>query len=117
MKTKYILPGKIERIFSALSELYEKRGNLICQKIIVNSRFHIEEEYTYDGLDGGIYGHALYLFLPNDIFWEIYEKRDAYSQDIQANINKLNDTIEDEHIATVFFELEQDNNDEKCREK
>lgn len=117
MKTKYILPGMIERIFSALSELYEKRGNLIYQKIIVNSRFRIEEEYTYDGLDGGIYGHALYLFLPNDIFWEIYEKRDKYSQNIQTNINKLSDTIEDEHIAKVFFELEHDNYDEKWREK
>lgn len=117
MKTKYILPGKIERIFSALSELYEKRGNLICQKIIVNSRFHIEEEYTYDGFGGGSYGHALYLSLPNNIFWEIYEKRDAYSQNIQTNINNLSDTIEDEHIAKVFFELEHSNYDEKWREK
>jgi hypothetical protein len=117
MKTKYKLPGEIEKTFSALSELYEKRANLICQKIIVNSRFHIVEEYTYDGFDGGIYGHALYLSLPNDIYWEIYDKREKYSQRIQEDINKLNDTIEDEHIAKVFFELEHNNYEEKWREK
>ena len=117
MNTKFKLPGQIDKIFSMLSEFYQKRGNLICQKIIVNSRFRIEEEYTYDGLDGGIYGHALYLSLPNDIFWEIYDKRDKYSQNIQTNINNLSDTIEDEYIAKVFFELEHSNYDEKWRGK
>ncbi len=116
MSTKFILPDRIDKILSILSDYYQKHGDIICQKIIVNSKFHIDEAYTYEGWNGDVYGHALCFSLPNDIFWEVYEKREKCSENIQENINNLNDSIENEYIAKVFFELEHDDYDMKWRE-
>lgn len=70
---------------------------------------------TYDGLDGGYCGHAIYLALPQDIYFDIVENKHLWEGEIREGINKFNN-ISDEFIAAVFIELEVSEVDVDWRE-
>jgi hypothetical protein len=55
---KFKLPKNIERYLAALSKLYAQEGHRRLQEIVVNAQTRVVEEWSYDNLDGGTYGHA-----------------------------------------------------------
>ncbi len=54
---QYEFPKNIEKYLSALSLLYESRGDTRLQSIVVNSTITVEEGTGHDNWDGGIDGH------------------------------------------------------------
>ena len=61
------LPKKVEHFLAALSRLYAQEGKKQLQTIIVNSQVRVIEESSSDNWDGGMFGHALYLVIPEAV--------------------------------------------------
>jgi hypothetical protein len=102
---KHELPANIERYLAALSRLYARDGKRALQEIVVNAQVRVVEEWTYDRWDGGIYGHALYLTLPEPLFLAASRDRNQIQTSIAQDLNGLHN-FHNEHIAEVFLEME-----------
>ncbi len=102
---KFELPRNIERYLAALSKLYAQENKKQLQTIIVNSQIRVNEGWSYDNWDGGTYGHALYLVIPETLYLSVLKNRDAIQQQICEGINKLHN-VQGEFIEAVFLEIE-----------
>ena len=65
---EFELPRNIERYLAALSKLYGQEGKRQLQELLVNSQIRVHEEWSYDGWNGGTYGHALYFAVPEALY-------------------------------------------------
>lgn len=99
------LSNDIDHYLAALSKLYAQKGERHKLDIIVNSQVRVHEEWTYDNWDGGTYGHALFLTIPEPLYLSSIEKKNELQTEIQSDINKVHN-VQNEHIAQVFFEME-----------
>lgn len=99
------LPKKLERVLASLAVKYRKDANELPLRVIVNSRYRVEEDYSYDNWDGGQYGHAVYFDLPEALYHEIMDEMGPLTQGLSQDLNKLCN-VPHEHIAEVFLELE-----------
>ncbi len=101
----FALPKAIERYLAALSRLYAQDGRRELQELVVNAQVRVHEEWTYDGLNGGMWGHALYLIVPEAMFLRLAKNRSKVQDDIRENLNSLHN-VQDENIAAVFLEMD-----------
>ena len=104
-ETQFELPENMERYLAALAKLYGQEGLRQKQKIIVNSQIRIHEEWSYDNWNGGTYGHALYLVMPEALYLNAVKQKDELRNEIKEDINKLHN-VQNEFVAQVFFEME-----------
>jgi nucleoside 2-deoxyribosyltransferase len=104
-KRKFDLPPQIERLLASLSKLYAQDGERELQELIVNAQVRIHEEWTYDNLDGGTFGHALYLTVPDSLFLRVAKKRDKIQRRIRDDLDSLHH-VQQEHFAAVFLEMD-----------
>lgn len=102
---KFELPRNIERYLATLSKLYAKEDKKQLQEIIVNSKIRIHEEWTYDNGNGGTFGHALYLVVPEAIFLNVVKLKEKIESQIKNGINSIHN-VHGEYIANVFLEVE-----------
>ena len=104
-ESNFELPRKIEHYLAALSKMYGQEDHKQLQEILVNSQVRIHEEWSYDRWDGGQYGHALYLSIPEALYLDIVNQRDNLQTKIRDDINKIHN-IQNEFIDQVFLEME-----------
>jgi TIR domain-containing protein len=104
-ENRFELPQNIDRYLFALSKLYEQDGNRDLQELIVNGRPRVHEAWTYDNLNGGTDGHALYLDLPEVLFFRIVKNKADVQQRLCEDLNRLHN-LQHEFIAQVFLEIE-----------
>jgi len=102
---KYKLPQNIDRYLATLSKYYEKEGQKQLQEIIVNSKLRIHAEWSYDNWNGGTYGHAIYLAMPESIYLNAVNEKAELQSKIREGLNKIHD-IQNEFVEEVFFEME-----------
>lgn len=100
------LSNDIEHYLAALSKVYARDGERLKEEIIVNSRVRIHEEWTYDNWNGGMYGHALYLTLPESLYLNVFEDKERHENEIKNEINKIHN-VQNEFVARVFLEMEK----------
>ena len=105
MNKNYQLPKNIERYLATLSKLYAQEGKRQLQEIIVNAQIRVCEEWSYDNWDGGTYGHALYLVVPESLFLNYVKQKDDIQNQIKKDLNKVHN-IQNEFIEVVFLEME-----------
>jgi hypothetical protein len=105
MASNFQIPKNLERYLAALSKIYGNEGKRTKQEILVNARIGIHERWTYDNWDGGFYGHALYLYLPEHLFLAVNRQKEEIQKQIETDFNKIHH-VQDEHIAQVFLEME-----------
>jgi len=103
---KFELPGEIEHHLAALSKVYAQNGERRKQEIIVNAQIRVSGEWTYDNWDGGTYGHALYLTIPEALYVKAIKKKSELQDEIKADLNKIHN-VSHEFIAEVFLEMEK----------
>ena len=103
--SKFELPRNIEHYLAVLSKLYAQEGEKQKQEIIVNSQIRVHEEWSYDNWDGGTYGHALYLVVPEALYLGLVRQRDDLQNQIRDDINKVHN-VQNEFIGAVFVETE-----------
>lgn len=78
-KKSFNIPKNIESYLAALSKVYAQEKDLELQKIIVNSKVRVDEEWSYDNWNGGIYGHAVYFTVPPSIYPLSIEQKNEFS--------------------------------------
>lgn len=103
------LPKKIDQFLATISKLYERERNRVLQELIVNAKIRIHEGWSCDNWNGGTYGHALYLIVPESIFLNSLKKKDKILTQIKDDLNKVHN-IQNEFIGEVFLELENSDN-------
>ena len=113
---RFELPAKLEQVLASLSGYYGRNNKPLLQKLIVNSAYHVHEEWTYDNLDGGTYGHAIYFQIPEPIFYEVFDNLGEVAQELREGINRLSNT-QNEYIHEVFLELQESQILENWREQ
>jgi hypothetical protein len=103
--SRFELAKGIERYLATLAKLYGHEGERLLQQIVVNAPIRVHEEWSYDNWNGGTYGHALFLKLPEDLFLAVASKKDEIEERIAKRLNNLHN-VQDEYIDKVFLELE-----------
>jgi len=104
-ESQFELTSNIERYLAALSKLYAQEGERSLQEIIVNSQTRVHEKWSFDNWNGGIYGHALYLVVPESLFLSTVNKKAEIQKQIREDLNRLHN-IQNEFIEEVFLEME-----------
>ena len=99
------LPKNIDRYLATLSKYYGKEGQRQLQGIIVNSQARVHAGWSYDNWNGGTYGHALYLAIPESIYLSTVNEKAELQSQIREGLNKIHD-IQNEFVEEVFFEME-----------
>ena len=107
---EFHLPGKIDSYLATLNRLYERLGDSLLREIVINGVVSIHEEWDYDNWDGGTYGHAITLTVSEDLYLRIINNKDDIQNRIAADINKLDNT-QNEQVSAVFLEMEPADND------
>jgi hypothetical protein len=108
-KNKFDLPKQLERCLAAISKLYAQEGKRQLQEIVVNSQTRIHEAWSTDNWNGGTYGHALYLVVPEALFLNVAKKRDAIQKQIKEDLNNIHN-VQNEFVEEVFLEMEAEDN-------
>ena len=103
--SNFELPKNIERYLSVLSKLYAQDGKRQFQEIIVNARLRVHEAWSSDNWNGGTYGHALFLTLPEPLFLSTIKQKDGIRNQIKEDLNKLHNE-QNEFIEEIFLEME-----------
>ena len=101
----YELPKHLPRYLASLSRLYAQEGERALQEVIVNAQPRVAERWTYDNWNGGTYGHALYLAIPESLFLPAAKNRDEMQTWICRDLNALHN-LQNEHVAEVFLEMD-----------
>lgn len=102
---RFELPRNIERHLAALSKLYAKEGQTQKQRILVNAHVRVHEEWSSDNWDGGTYGHALYLAVPEVLYIEVLRKKETLQEEIKSDLNRVHN-VQHEFIQEVFLEMD-----------
>jgi len=105
MSRELQLPKNVDRYLATLSKLYATEGERQLQEILVNAQVRVDEGYHYDNWNGGTYGHALFLTLPEPLYLRSMKKKAEIQKRIAADINKFHN-FENESIDEVFLEME-----------
>jgi hypothetical protein len=103
--TNFELPKNIDRHLAAVSKLYAQEGKRQLQEIIVNSQTRVHEEWSRDNWNGGTYGHALYLVIPESLFLSSVKQKGEIQKQIREDLNKVHN-VQNEFIEEVFLEME-----------
>jgi hypothetical protein len=104
-ESKFELPRSVERYLAALSKLYAQEGKQSLQEIIVNSQTRVVEGWSADNWNGGTYGHALYLVVPESLFLSTVNQKAEIQKQIGEDLNRIHN-IQNEFIEEVFLEME-----------
>ena len=115
MSQSFELPPKLEKILASLSGYCSQNDMPMLQRLIVNSSYHVHEEWVYDNLDDGTYGHAIFFDVPSEIYYEIFDNLDSVAQELRERINQIAH-VQNEYIHEVFLELQEDSVMENWRE-
>lgn len=103
--SNFELPKNIEHYLATLSKLYAHEGKRQFQEVIVNAQIRVHEEWDYDNWNGGTYGHALFLAVPERLFLSSIKQKGDIESKITNDLNKLHN-FQNEHISAVFLEME-----------
>jgi len=102
---QFELPKSIERFLAAVSKLYAQEEKRQLQEIIVNAQVRVHEGWSMDNWNGGTYGHAIYLVIPESIFLNVVKQKAEIQSQIKKDLNKIHN-VQNEFIEEVFLEME-----------
>lgn len=102
---EYELPNRIEHLLATLSKLYARDEKSQLQQLIVNAKIRVREGWSCDNWNGGTFGHALYLVVPESLFMNAVEQKEDIQKQIGEGLNKMHN-IPNEFIAEVFLEMD-----------
>lgn len=107
---QFRLPSRVDSYLATLNRVYEQSDQMLLREIVVNGLVSIHEGWDYDNWNGGTYGHAITLTVPEDIFLRAMDTRDEFQARISEDLNKL-DNSQNEHVSQVFIEMRPTDHD------
>lgn len=88
-ETHFLLPSKVQHYLATLSKLYGKEEQRQKQEIVVNAQVRVHEGWSSDNWNGGTYGHALYLTVPEGLYLDSVRQRTDIQNQIKDDFNKI----------------------------
>lgn len=107
---EFQLPKRVDSHLATLNRLYEQAGETTLREIVVNAVVSIDEGRDYDNWNGGIYGHAITLTVPEDTFLLAMDKKEDLQSRIATDLNGLHN-CQNEHVSMVFIEMNPQEDD------
>lgn len=104
------LPRRVDSYLASLNRVYERAAETLLREIVVNGVVSIQEGWDYDNWNGGTYGHAITLTVPEDIFMRAMDTRDEIQSRLVTDLNKL-DNSQNEHVSQIFVEMDVSEHD------
>ena len=104
-KKMFRLSSDIERYLAVLTKLYTEDDQRDIRRILVNAQIRIQEEWSYDARNGGVWGHALFLTVPEPLFLRAMKEKEDIEETIKTDLNKIHH-IADEFVEVVFLEMD-----------
>lgn len=116
MSSKYEMPKKIPSYMRRLEIMYRGDKQSIYHQIICSASVYVREEVSYDNWDGGIAGHALILFVEEDILQKIssFEVQKKICEKLENDFKECSQSLPGEFVQNVIIEL-HDENDLECK--
>ncbi|QDM27561.1 toll/interleukin-1 receptor domain-containing protein [Tardiphaga sp. vice304] len=106
MSNKHYLPSKLPSYFRRLDLEYVRAGRVLDHELIQSAKIAINEEITADGWNGGTYGHAVLLFLPESVLSRIpFAEQNNIANRLKEDLNVCSAAIENEYVEAVIIEL------------
>ena len=103
---EFILPNRIGTYLQRLSIDYRLHGDTRLAEIISVARVYVDLETSYDGWDGGTWGHEVTLFLGLDDFKHVpLTEQQEIGERIREDLNKASASVQNEQIDAVHIEL------------
>jgi hypothetical protein len=109
--SKFELPKNIECYLATLSTMYGREGRRQLQEIIVNAKIRVHEGWSTDNWNGGSYGHALYLEIPEPLFAACLKQKLKIEEKLRLDLNGIQN-VQSEFIEKVFLEVEIDHDED-----
>jgi len=103
--SNFELPKNINRYFASLSRFYAQEGKRLLQEILVNSQVRIHEARSIDNWNGGTYGHAIYLVLPEVLYIKAIKQKNEIENEIKQDINRISN-VQNEFVEEIYLEME-----------
>jgi TIR domain len=103
---EYKLSQDIERYLATVAKLYAQSGNRQLQELIVNAQARVHEAWSSDNWNGGTYGHALYLLIPETLYLNCIEHKVEIQDKLRDDLNKVHN-VQNEFIEAVFLEMDE----------
>lgn len=102
----FLLLPKIQPALRRLRGHYYNKGETGLGDVIESCHFHIKPETHYDNLDGGTYGHDVFIFVPEEKMDSIdLDEQQQLSGQITQDLNKAITDVENEHVYAVHIKL------------
>jgi hypothetical protein len=92
-------------MMATVSEYLAAKKDDLLQRVLVNSRYSVQEEWSYDDWDGGTWGHAITFHVPRSIFTELIGQVDELGERLRTVLNEVN-SVQNEFVQKIFFEVE-----------
>jgi hypothetical protein len=101
---EYILSSKILSSLRRLRKYYEKRGENFFRDLIDSCHAYLVEGTDYDNWNGGMYGHDLIMFVPEELMDTIdLDVQEDIFRRLKEDLNKTTPEVESEYIRAVFI--------------
>jgi hypothetical protein len=116
MASKYQLPRKIPSYVRRLEIMYRGEQQKGYHNIICNASVFVREAVSHDSIDGGVTGHALVLFVEEEVFKRIpaFNVQKKICEKLTTDLRSCVGAMPSEFIQDVSLEL-YDENDPECR--
>lgn len=105
---KHELPGRLEAMMATASEYLAVKKEELLQQVLVNSRYSVHEEWSYDNWNGGTWGHAITFHVPRSLFLDLIGKTEELGERLCSVLNEVK-AVQNEFLEKVFFEVEPGN--------
>jgi hypothetical protein len=102
-----MMAENFENMLRTIALQYKKENAIELLKVIVNSKYYIEEDTSYDNWNGGMNGHTIHFTLSEEDYLGIIDDREEYQNKIRADLSKYN-ISSNEYITTVLLELAEE---------
>ena len=103
--SQFALARDIDRYLAAVSKMYAHEGDRQLQEIVVNAQPRVHEAWSSDNWNGGTFGHALYLVVPEALFLSLAKQKKKVEKRIREDLNSVHN-VPNEFIQEVFLEME-----------
>lgn len=107
--TEHVLPSKVLGALIRLRRHYDSKGLSDFRDIIDSSRIYITIETDYDNWNGGIWGHDVLLFVPDEIIGLVdLDQQDSIFERFKDDLNKAMRELQNEYVRAAFIKPEDE---------
>lgn len=116
MAGTYEIPKNMHRYLKRIATEYKRNGSDDLSSVIESSKFKVIEETAYDNWDGGMDGHDLVFYVPDELMGYIpLDDQQDIQNKMREDLNKAASAAQSEYVNDVHFEYLDEDDDEIAR--